>query len=188
MPTLSKLVCAALTCLAIQLPAHADNTDGSFQTVPSFSWWSGDKSANNNATGGGGVFGGRSLSVDGLINSAKNLIGLPYRAGGTSPTSGFDCSGFVQYVFKHAANVDLPRTSRDMAQVGQSVSRDNLRPGDMVFFAHTHGGGNRISHVGVYVGEGRFIHSPSTGKTIQINSMDSGYWSSKFVTARRVTD
>lgn len=185
MPTLSKLVCAALTCLAIQLPAHADNTDGSFQNSSGFSWWGSSANTNSDSSS---VFGGRSLSVDGLLNSAKNLIGLPYRAGGTSPASGFDCSGFVQYVFKHAANVDLPRTSRDMAQVGQSVSRDNLRPGDMVFFAHTRGGGNRISHVGVYVGEGRFIHSPSTGKTIQINSMDSGYWSSKFVTARRVTN
>ncbi|MFW2177945.1 MULTISPECIES: C40 family peptidase [unclassified Moraxella] len=119
-----------------------------------------------------------------LIDKAKQFIGLPYRYGGTSPTSGFDCSGFMQYVFK-GANINLPRTSGSMAQVGQKVSRDELKAGDMVFFA-TRGGS--ISHVGMYVGEGRFIHSPSTGKSIQINSLTSGYYANTFVTARRVLD
>lgn len=118
-----------------------------------------------------------------LIAKAKNFIGLPYRFGGTSPTSGFDCSGFMQYVYKETANITLPRTSGSMAQVGSKVSRDELQAGDMVFFSHS---GGRISHVGMYIGEGRFIHSPSTGKTISITSLNSGYWANKFVTARRV--
>lgn len=118
-----------------------------------------------------------------LIATAKNFIGLPYRFGGTSPTSGFDCSGFMQYVYKETANIDLPRTSGSMAQVGEKVSRDALQPGDMVFFSHS---GGRISHVGMYIGEGRFIHSPSTGKSISITALNSGYWANKFVTARRV--
>lgn len=121
--------------------------------------------------------------AEGLIAKAKNFIGLPYRFGGTSPTSGFDCSGFMQYVYKQTANIDLPRTSDSMARVGQRVSREELQPGDMVFFSL---GGGRISHVGMYVGEGRFIHSPSTGKSIQITALNSGYWAGKFVTARRV--
>lgn len=118
-----------------------------------------------------------------LISTAKNFIGLPYRFGGTSPTSGFDCSGFMQYVYKETANINLPRTSSSMAQVGEKVSRDELQPGDMVFFSHS---GGRISHVGMYIGEGRFIHSPSTGKSISITALNSGYWANKFVTARRV--
>jgi cell wall-associated NlpC family hydrolase len=121
--------------------------------------------------------------AESLIAKAKNFIGLPYRFGGTSPTSGFDCSGFMQYVYKQTANIDLPRTSSSMAQVGQRVPRSDLRPGDMVFFSLS---GGRISHVGMYVGEGRFIHSPSTGKSIQITALNSGYWADKFVTARRV--
>lgn len=72
-----------------------------------------------------------------------------------------------------------------MAQVGERISRNELKPGDMVFFSQ---GGGRISHVGMYIGEGRFIHSPSTGKSISITSLDSGYWANKFVTARRVLD
>ena len=127
-----------------------------------------------------------SSKVDSLIAKAKNFIGLPYRWGGTSPVSGFDCSGFMQYVYKATANINLPRTSGTMAQVGERISRDALKPGDMVFFAHS--GGSRISHVGMYIGEGRFIHAPSTGKSIQITSLSTGYWANKFVTARRVLE
>ena len=91
----------------------------------------------------------------------------------------------MQYVYKQTANINLPRTSSSMAQVGERISRNELKPGDMVFFSQ---GGGRISHVGMYIGEGRFIHSPSTGKSISITSLDSGYWANKFVTARRVLD
>lgn len=116
-----------------------------------------------------------------VIARAKHLIGSPYRAGGTTP-SGFDCSGFMQYVFR-MVDVNLPRTSRDMAGVGVRVERSELQQGDMVFFAHS---GGRISHVGMYVGDGQFIHSPSSGKTVEITRLDSRYWSPRFVTARRV--
>ncbi|WP_019519600.1 C40 family peptidase [Faucicola boevrei] len=122
-----------------------------------------------------------SNTADGLLSKAKTLIGTPYRFGGTTP-SGFDCSGFMQYVFKNAG-ISLPRTSRDMATVGKQVSRDALQVGDMVFFAHS---GSRISHVGMYVGDGKFIHSPSTGKTVEITSLNSKYWAGRYITARRV--
>ncbi len=120
--------------------------------------------------------------INDVLATAKSLIGTPYRAGGTTP-SGFDCSGFMQYVFRQSIGIDLPRTSRDMATVGEKVARDALQVGDMVFFAHS---GSRISHVGMYVGEGQFIHSPSSGKTVEITSMHSKYWQPRFITARRL--
>lgn len=120
--------------------------------------------------------------VSSLIAKAKNFIGLPYRFGGTSPVSGFDCSGFMQYVYKQNG-VDLPRTSQAMASSGRSVARGELKAGDMVFFRTE---GSRISHVGMYIGDNQFIHAPRTGRSIEITSLNSGYWSKTFATARRV--
>lgn len=121
--------------------------------------------------------------VQGLIAKAKTLIGLPYRFGGTSPVSGFDCSGFMQYIFKQTAGISLPRRSEEMASSGHYVSRDQLQAGDMVFFK-THG--SNISHVGMYIGDNQFIHAPRTGKSIEITSLGNSYWAKTFVTARRV--
>ena len=120
--------------------------------------------------------------ADELISNAMGFIGVAYRFGGTSPT-GFDCSGFMQYVFRKAFAVSLPRTSAAQASVGTYVSRSELRPGDMVFF-RTHG--SRISHVGMYIGNDRFIHAPRTGKRIEITSLSSKYWNARYATARRV--
>lgn len=119
--------------------------------------------------------------ADTLLKKAKTFIGTPYRFGGNTP-SGFDCSGFMQYVFKNVG-VSLPRNSRDMATVGNHVRRDALQIGDMVFFAHN---GTTISHVGMYVGEDRFIHAPSSGKSVEITNLNSNYWKSRYITARRV--
>lgn len=121
--------------------------------------------------------------ADELISSAMGFLGVAYRFGGTSPT-GFDCSGFMQYVFRKAYAVNLPRTSAEQATVGVPVSRSELQAGDMVFFRTA--GGNRISHVGMYVGNDRFIHAPRTGKRIEITSLSNKYWNSKYATARRV--
>lgn len=118
-----------------------------------------------------------------LIMNAMGLLGVAYRFGGNSPVTGLDCSGFMQYIFKHSMNITLPRTSRMMATVGTPVSRDDLRPGDLVFFS-THG--RAISHVGMYIGKGRMIHAPRTGRNIEITSIDGGYWSKRYVTARRM--
>ncbi|MCG7658020.1 C40 family peptidase [Neisseriaceae bacterium CCUG 44465] len=120
--------------------------------------------------------------ADELISSAMGFLGVAYRFGGTSPT-GFDCSGFMQYVFRKAFAVNLPRTSAEQANVGVHVSRGDLQPGDMVFFRTR---GSRISHVGMYVGNDRFIHAPRTGKSIEITSLSNKYWNSRYATARRV--
>ncbi|HVR81260.1 MAG TPA: C40 family peptidase, partial [Luteimonas sp.] len=117
-----------------------------------------------------------------LLKRALALLGTPYRWGGTG-TSGFDCSGMVGYVFKTALGIELPRVSREMATSGQLVSdRSDLSPGDLVFFGRR----GRVSHVGIYVGEGRFVHAPRTGKTVEVSSLDGGYWGGKFLQARRV--
>ena len=120
--------------------------------------------------------------ADSLISSAMGFIGVAYRFGGTTPR-GFDCSGFMQYVFRKAFAVNIPRTAAAQANFGSKVSRSNLQAGDMVFFRTS---GRRISHVGMYVSNDRFIHSPRTGKSVEITSLSSKYWSSKYATARRV--
>lgn len=119
-----------------------------------------------------------------LIMNAMSLIGVSYRFGGNSPTQGLDCSGFMQYIFRRSMGITLPRTSAAMATVGQHVERSALRPGDLVFFRTS---GNRISHVGMFIGNDRFIHAPRAGKNIEITAMSSNYWNTRYATARRVS-
>ena len=120
--------------------------------------------------------------VQNLLQHALALLGTPYRWGGAG-TDGFDCSGLVGYVFHSALGIELPRVSREMATSGELISdRAQLSPGDLVFFGHR----GRVSHVGIYVGEGRFLHAPSTGKDVMVSSLNNGYWSGKYMQARRV--
>ncbi|MGH8062649.1 MAG: C40 family peptidase [Pseudoxanthomonas sp.] len=135
---------------------------------------------------GAGTQAGSGGKVQAVLKRALTLLGTPYRWGGTSPDSGFDCSGLVGYVFRTALGIDLPRVSRDMAGKTDAElirNREDLKQGDLVFFGHR----GRVSHVGIYVGEGRFLHSPSTGKDVRVDSLVTGYWSAKFMQARRVT-
>ena len=123
-----------------------------------------------------------SSKVQAVLNLAYSKQGSPYSWGAEGPNS-FDCSGFTYYVFKNAAGVNLPRNSSAQAGYGTTVSKSNLKPGDLVFF-NTSGSG--VSHVGIYVGGGNMIHSPSSGKTVSIASINSSYYSARFVTAKRV--
>lgn len=117
-----------------------------------------------------------------VLQRAFSLLGTPYRWGGSSPESGFDCSGLVGYVFR-TIGIDLPRVSRAMADEGTKVaSRDALAEGDLVFF----GKRGHIDHVGIYIGEGKFLHAPRTGRDVTVSSLTSGYWAQKYLEARRV--
>ena len=123
---------------------------------------------------------GTGTTAQKIIATAKKYIGVPYIWGGTTP-NGFDCSGYVQYVFK-AHGISLPRTSKQQYAVGSSVSKANLKQGDLVFF-NTSGSG--VSHLGIYIGNNQFIHS-STSKGVVITSLTNSYWSARYIGARRV--
>ena len=120
--------------------------------------------------------------VQAVLNLAYSKQGCPYVWGAEGPNT-FDCSGFTSYVFRNAAGVNLPRTSSAQSGYGKTVSKSNLQPGDLVFF-NTSGSG--VSHVGIYVGGGSMIHAPSSGKTVSVTSINSSYYSARFVTAKRV--
>jgi len=139
------------------------------------------------APGNAGDAGNKSADGQGRVKTvlqrALALLGTPYRWGGTSPDKGFDCSGLVGYVFRNALGIELPRVSRELAQTGDLISdRAKLTEGDLVFFGRR----GRVDHVGIYLGEGRFVHAPSTGKDVMVSSLETGYWSGKYLQARRV--
>lgn len=117
-----------------------------------------------------------------LVEMAMKLRDIRYRRGGRAPSTGFDCSGFVQYVFAHALGIDLPDDSVSQSEAGIRVARNELKTGDLVFF-HTRGKG--VSHVGIYLDNGRFIHSPSTGKRVRVDELSDRYWARRYVGARR---
>lgn len=119
-----------------------------------------------------------------VIARAHELIGEPYRWGSESLATGFDCSGLLVYLFRSEANLQLPRTTASMIRQRQlAVARAELQPGDAVFFNRNGSGNTR--HVGLYIGNRRFIHAPRTGQTIRIDSLDNLYWQRSYTTARR---
>jgi cell wall-associated NlpC family hydrolase len=118
-----------------------------------------------------------------LTLNALSHVGTRYVAGGTTPQKGFDCSGLVQYVFSHGAGITLPRTSEQMSAVGSVVSMGELRPGDLVFFNTLR---RRYSHVGIYLGNQRFIHAPTSGGVVEIVDLRRPYWQSRFDGGRRL--
>ncbi|KVE00857.1 C40 family peptidase [Burkholderia anthina] len=118
-----------------------------------------------------------------VVVGALNMIGVRYRWGGNSPDSGLDCSGFVRYVFQDTLGMSLPRRAEEMSRVGEKVSMSNLKPGDLVFFNTMR---RTFSHVGIYIGDNKFVHSPSTGSTVRVDDLDSGYWEKRFTGARRI--
>lgn len=126
----------------------------------------------------------RQQKVDKLISSAESLIGMPYVWGGRTPQDGgFDCSGYTQYAYKQVG-YDLNRISREQVNQGLYVARTDLEPGDLVFFSLS--GDGVISHVGIYIGNGRIIHSPKTGDSVKVTDITTSYWQSHYMTARRI--
>jgi cell wall-associated NlpC family hydrolase len=124
-----------------------------------------------------------SVGMEEISITAIGLVGIPYRYGGNNPKGGFDCSGLISYVFNKSANIKLPRTIQGISSKGQSLENQTPAPGDLVFFNTT---GERYSHAGIYVGQGRFVHAPSAGGTVRLEYITSPYWAARFTEARRL--
>jgi len=120
--------------------------------------------------------------VSEVVLQALALLGTPYRWGGQSP-GGFDCSGLVSHVVQQAIGVALPRSAAAMSRIGDAIERSALRAGDLLFFITRQ---REVSHVGIYVGEGRFVHATRTGGDVRVSALEEGYWSARFVGARRI--
>jgi cell wall-associated NlpC family hydrolase len=126
------------------------------------------------------AFGGKASE---LVMQAMGFLGVPYKKGGTSEEKGFDCSGFVRYMFEKSVGLVLPRRAEEQAKVTEEISRSELKPGDLVFFNTLK---RTFSHVGIYVGDGKFIHAPRPGKAVRVDDMREAYWQQRFNGARRV--
>lgn len=122
---------------------------------------------------------------DDLLFHAFSLVGTPYRWGGNSPDTGFDCSGLISYVFRETAGMKLPRTTAELSQLPRAAPTNALLPGDLVLFSTR---GKRVDHAGIYVGDGRFLHAPSSGGRVRIDDLQASYWQRSFSSARRVLD
>ena len=118
-----------------------------------------------------------------LVLNAMGSLGVPYRMGGTSAETGFDCSGFVRAMFQQTVGLMLPRTAAEQAAATQRIEKTDLKPGDLVFFNTLR---RTNSHVGIYMGDGKFIHSPRTGSQVRVENMNISYWQTRFNGARRV--
>ncbi len=117
-----------------------------------------------------------------VLQTAQAMLGIPYKYGGHSPDEGFDCSGLVFYAHR-SHGIDVPRTAQGLYRAAAPIPQDQLSPGDLMFFKTR---GKRVSHVGFYVGPGRFLHAPSRGKTVSIAEYSNSYWRTRFAGAGRI--
>lgn len=127
-----------------------------------------------------------SRAVDGMQNTldqALDLMGIRYKRGGNSPETGFDCSGFVRHVFGASLGLSLPRSALAISQVADRIDKQELQPGDLVFFNTMR---RAFSHVGIYLGDGQFVHSPRAGGRVRIENLGDRYWKRRFDGARRI--
>lgn len=155
------MILAVLLLSACSAPMHRDSK---FDDVPS---------------------GGSRMSTHELTDYAQSLLGVPYRYGGNSPDSGFDCSGFVDHVYNRTVGIKLPHNSAQISQHGRFVYRKELRNGDLVFFNTSR---RKYSHVGIYIGNGTFIHAPSSGGSIHIDELSNPYWNRNYNGSRRIIE
>lgn len=118
-----------------------------------------------------------------LVTTAMGLIGVPYRFGGNSVETGLDCSAFVRTVYEQTLGLVLPRRAAEQAKVTESIPKDELQPGDLVFFNTMR---RAFSHVGIYIGDGKFIHSPRAGQSVRVEDMTKAYWAKRYNGATRV--
>ncbi|WP_223472135.1 MULTISPECIES: C40 family peptidase [unclassified Pseudomonas] len=179
-------------CLLLPLAAHATNREQRLPNVNGYTPKSHvSASLSKNKPGAQRVSTANSKLVppmatkasSNVLSRAVNVLGTPYRWGGSSPSKGFDCSGLVKYAFNDAT-FDLPRTSNAMAAGhGEKVERKDLKPGDLIFFKLK---SRRVNHVAIYLGNDRFIHAPRRGKSVSIDTLNKPYWDTHYVVAKRV--
>jgi len=125
-----------------------------------------------------------SVQANEILFNALGLVGTPYRYGGSSPATGFDCSGLIYYVYAESADLNLPRTVAEMSELdAPNVAEDKLQSGDLVIFATGQGG--QPSHAGIYVGEGRFVHAASRGGVVRMDLLSDRYWQRNYLNAKR---
>jgi len=168
---------AACTSPPILPSIHSQSTSS---TVPT----PGSKNSASTSTSTSPPEPNNSLSPDkaqGLAVYALGLVGTPYKWGGNTPDSGFDCSGLIGYVYQAQTGVKSPRTVASLKNWGHEVSREQIRTGDILIFGPL----NEPTHAGIYVGEDRFVHAPSTGGTVRLNKLTTAYWREKELTIRR---
>lgn len=122
-------------------------------------------------------------AISEITSRSVLLLGTPYRLGGTTPAEGLDCSGLIAHVMQDAFRLRFPRTTEEQSLIGRMISKDAIEPGDLVFFNTT---GRSNSHVGVYLGDNRFVHAPTSRGVVRIESLEQAYWSKRFDQARRV--
>ena len=120
-----------------------------------------------------------------LVVSAMGFLGVPYRRGGNSAETGFDCSGFVRAMYEQTVGLILPRNAAQQAKATEVIDKQDLQPGDLVFFNTMR---RTFSHVGIYLGDGKFVHAPSSGGKVRVEAISTGYWSKRFNGARRLID
>ncbi|KWA15912.1 peptidase P60 [Burkholderia territorii] len=178
---IGALFAAAPGAFADEVSSFNQNVTNSTQTGSTSSVQ--QASAQPSSGGAKSFLAGMAGKAGDVVVGALNMIGVRYRWGGNSPDSGLDCSGFVRYVFQDTLGMSLPRRAEEMSRVGEKVSMSNLKPGDLVFFNTMR---RTFSHVGIYIGDNKFVHSPSTGSTVRVDDLDSGYWEKRFTGARRI--
>ncbi|MBN3777282.1 MULTISPECIES: C40 family peptidase [Burkholderia] len=178
---IGALFAAAPGAFADEVSSFNQNATNSTQNASNSSLQ--QTSAQPSSGGAKSFLAGMAGKAGDVVVGALNMIGVRYRWGGNSPDSGLDCSGFVRYVFQDTLGMSLPRRAEEMSRVGEKVSMSNLKPGDLVFFNTMR---RTFSHVGIYIGDNKFVHSPSTGSTIRVDDLDSGYWEKRFTGARRL--
>jgi cell wall-associated NlpC family hydrolase len=161
---------AASAVLLLPLAAHADEIE---PRSSGFDIWGPTSEVLHQAQ----------ASMVNVVDQAMTMLGVPYRFGGASPESGIDCSGFVGNVFREGLGLILPRTSAEMSKAGESIDRKELKPGDLVFFNTMR---RAFSHVGIYLGNGQFIHAPRAGGRVRVDDLSESYWHKRFNGARRV--
>ena len=126
---------------------------------------------------------GIARALDAVLDRALSLRGTRYRAGGTSPETGFDCSGFVGFLYRDIVGFQLPRSAHEIWRFGKAVARDDLRPGDLVFYNTMR---RPYSHVGIYLGGNQFVHAPTAGGVVRVVNMNERYWATRWNGAKRV--